>query len=387
MTPPVLIDASHTSHTQARTGIQRVTRSLVSRIPGAQAVTFDPFEDTWRSLDQDEEDTLTTDSASQSRGARWSLSAKLVGRVRRMSGARRAPPEGSVLVVPELFSPAVAAALPRLFAVVDGPKIALFHDAIALQQPWSAPAKTVARFPAYMKELLRFDGIAAISEDSKTTLLQYWRWLGVTDAPPVEAIGLGVDRPGSVSTTSAAAMPEVLFVSTLEGRKNHVALLDACEQLWSQKLAFTLRLIGLSHPDSGRPALDRLAALQAKGRPIVYDGAVPEGQLEAAYARCTFTAYPSTAEGFGLPVLESLIRGKPCLCSAQGAVGELATEGGCLAVPSLEPAALAAGLKRLLTEPGLLDRLRSEALARSYPTWDDYANSVVTWACSVRRRA
>ena len=56
------------------------------------------------------------------------------------------------------------------------------------------PAKTVARFPAYLHKLLAFDGIAAVSADSRDSLLDYWRWLGVRATPPVQAIPLGVDE-------------------------------------------------------------------------------------------------------------------------------------------------------------------------------------------------
>src|SRR5690606_15169411 len=152
----------------------------------------------------------------------------------------------------ELFSPAAARAHPALFAATRGPRVALFHDAIALQLPELTPAKTVARFPAYLTELLAFDGIAAVSEDSRATLLAYWDWLGVREIPRVAAIGLGLDRARTAAgdgdlarRTDAPTPPTVLSVGSLEGRKNHLALLEACEQLWSRGSRFSLHLIGL----------------------------------------------------------------------------------------------------------------------------------------------
>ncbi len=242
--------------------------------------------------------------------------------------------------MPELFGPAVAAALPSLFAATTGSRAAVFHDAIALKFPELTPPKTVARFPAYLRELLSFDGIAANSEDSRTTLLSYWDWLGipVSARPQVTAIPLGIDIPRPVSPSppsipSSPQLPTVLSVGSIEGRKNHLALLDACEALWSSGLRFELHLIGLSHPQTGRAALARLHALQSAGRPIRYNGPASDADLAAAYAACTFTVYPSLIEGFGLPVLESLARGKPCVCSARGALGEAAEGGGVLPVP------------------------------------------------------
>jgi len=45
-----------------------------------------------------------------------------------------------------------------------------------------------------------------------------------------------------------------------------------------------------------------------------------------------FTVYPSLMEGFGIPILESLWHGKPCVCGGNGALGEVARGGGCLIV-------------------------------------------------------
>ena len=88
------------------------------------------------------------------------------------------------MIVPEIFSPAVAASLPSLLNITQGPRVALFHDAIALKFPELSPVKTVARFPNYLRELLMFDGVAANSEDSRQSLVDYWSWGGVGPPPP-----------------------------------------------------------------------------------------------------------------------------------------------------------------------------------------------------------
>ena len=177
MSAPLLLDLSHTSHTRARTGIQRVARSLWRELgTAAQPITFDPHQRAWRPLDPWELENLATDSFSTKRGASWRLTAKLRGHARRLFGppplsSQLSAPSSSGLLLPELFGPAVAAALPALFATTTGPRAAVFHDAIALKFPELTPSKTVARFPAYLRELLAFDGIAANSEDSRATLL------------------------------------------------------------------------------------------------------------------------------------------------------------------------------------------------------------------------
>src|SRR5664280_2318144 len=265
----ILVDLTHTSHTRAHTGIQRLCRALREalreRADEVVPVCHDPYESTWRPLRRWEECNLAPPRGRVAgrRGSRWPLSAKIGGLLRRWLDAhtRNRPARalaGDWLIEPEIFSPTVGRAQPALFAGISGPRVALFHDAAALRLPELAPHKTVARYPVYLQELLRFDGIAAISDESRAVLVEYWRWLGVAHPPPVVGLPLGVDRPAPAPfghTTAAEAVPVVLCVGSIEGRKNHLVLLEACERLWQRGLRFELQLIGLVHPETGRRAL------------------------------------------------------------------------------------------------------------------------------------
>lgn len=407
MPSPLLLDLTHTSHTRSRTGVQRVARSLWKVLgPQARPICHDPYLGAWRTLKRWEVANLEDDRPAGRRGARWPLAARALGALRRRLGPRSggsdfaAGAEG--ILVPEIFSPAVARSFDGLFAAVAGPRAAVFHDAIALQLPELTPSKTVARFPAYLRELLAFDGIAAISEDSRRSLLEYWGWLGVSDPPPVVAIPLGIDPPkgarasrpclpavagGTPVPPSPNPLPTLLCVGSIEGRKNHVALLEACERLWAGGLRFELRLLGLSHPQTGKRALDRIAELRRAGRPVRYEGPAPEAALSQAYRECLFTVYPSLREGFGLPVLESLARGRPCVCSAAGALGEAARSGGCLALETMDADSLAGAIRRLLLDEALRKRLEAEASARALRTWPEYVRDLCAWMSGLPRRS
>lgn len=388
----LLLDATHTSHTRAQTGIQRVTRALFTELGAAGGVTpvcYDPYLRGWRPLQREETAHLRPrEIAGASRGAKWSLVQKISGHAARLTGRRHALPANTGLICPELFSARVGAHYADLFASVSGPRIATFNDAIALRFPELTPPATVARMPAYLRELLQFDGIAAISEDSAATLRDYWRWLGVAKTPPVQGIPLGVDPvPRNAGPAAApSGPPTLLYVSTIEGRKNHEALLGACEMLWREGRVFRLELIGLARPDTAAAALRRIDELKASGRPLVYHGVAPAAEVAAAFGRCAFTVYPSLAEGFGLPVFESLSYGKPCVCSAHGAMGEAARGGGCLAVARVDAPALAAAIRCLLTEPARLAALAAAAARRPIRTWRDYAADLQSWMHSLPRR-
>jgi glycosyltransferase involved in cell wall biosynthesis len=178
----------------------------------------------------------------------------------------------------------------------------------------------------------------------------------------------------------------VLSVGSIEGRKNHRALLDACEGLWREGQKFELQLIGLAQPATGAAALARIRELQSAGRPLRYAGPLPDAMLQAAYADCAFTVYPSLVEGFGLPVIESLAHGKPCICSGRGALGEVARDGGCLALEKVEAADLEAALRRLLENPAELARLAASARARTFRSWRDYQTDLHAWMRGLSRR-
>ncbi len=391
---PLLYDATHTSHTSAQTGIQRVCRRLFEELyvaGQAAPICHDPFMRSWRALAPGELAVLRDGSGGtgKSRGAKWTLSQRYSGKIRRWVGARPpALPDSAGLICPEFFSSKVGAYLPGLLSAVTGPRVAIFYDAIALKFPELTPPGTVARFPAYLRELLLFDGVAAISEDSAASLREYWRWLDVDSPPPVHALPLATDRPaatGQLPTTSTLA--RILCVCTLEGRKNHLALLEACETLWREGLLFELQLIGIARPDTAGPALARIQQLKNAGRPLLFNGSVPETELHAAYRQCSFTVYPSLIEGFGMPVLESLHYGKPCVCSGRGALGESAHGGGCLPLDSVDSASLADALRRLLRHPAEISALSAAARIRHLKTWPEYTAEFTTWMQALPRRA
>lgn len=387
----MLLDLTHTSHTPANTGIQRLARCLFAALARRTAVTpvcLDPFADAWRPLD-DCELLLAqgVQPVGTHRGSRWTLTQKLRGWSGRL--LRRTPPLPAAhdFVCPELFSPAVAARLPEVFARVTGPRVGFFFDAIPLTHPELTPAKTVARFPGFMQELLQFDGVAAISQTSADYLTGYWRWLGVRKTPAVTVAPLGVDLPPPVDGRGelVPSIPQILCVSSIEGRKNHLALLEAAEKLWNEGLRFELRLVGLPRPETAAPALRKIEHLRQSGRPLHFAGVLDEPALAEAWRTCTFSVYPSVIEGFGLPVIESLARGKPCVCAAAGATGELVPGGGCLGVAPADATGFAAALRQLLTGPALLARLAGEARKRPIPTWDGCAAHLVAWMETLRR--
>jgi glycosyltransferase involved in cell wall biosynthesis len=128
----------------------------------------------------------------------------------------------------------------------------------------------------------------------------------------------------------------------------------------------------------------QIRLLQAAGWPIRWLKHVDDRALHRAYRECSFTVYPSLQEGFGLPILESLWHGKPCVCGNNGALGEVAQGGGCFYVDQMNASSIADGMRRVLTERELYQRLCAEARARKFRSWSDYIDKLLEYMQRVK---
>jgi glycosyltransferase involved in cell wall biosynthesis len=365
------IDLTHSTHSSAQTGIQQVCRNLARILESdgtALPVVHDRYSGNWRPLDAEERLQLHPDPArkpARKRSSSWSSSQKLRGRWARWSGWGPRLPGIQGLFCPELFDTRRDSAIFGENLPPDAPRLAYFHDAIALKFPQWTPKGTVERFPAYLGALARFDHVACISRSSESDLQAFWAEGKIEPKARTSVVSLGLrqyfgeDRPAA----AVPGHPVVLMVGTLEARKNHLALLEACETLWNGGFQFELRLAGMLNRETGAPAAAKVAALAEAGHPVTWEGAVSNQRLAELYSEATVFTYPSLYEGFGLPVLEALAHGLPVLMTTHGALGDLAGKG-CLTCDG-SPVGIGEGLKRLISEPGLRQLLAEEASRRT----------------------
>lgn len=404
-----LVDLSHTARCPSNTGIQRVCRQFFHQAREAegaahvQPVVYDKFYQRWREPGASEWNFIEWNAnitPGKKRGARWPLKDKLRGKAGSLglpvgyrALAQQQLAEAEAFIAPEIFYPETHAAYAKIFPQLTGPKIAVFYDLIALRLPQFTPAGTVKRFETYLNELRDFDGVAAISKASRDDLIAHWREQGVTDHPPVEAVPLGVDF-SKIDRAAAAVGPvhrdpnapvTALFVSTFEGRKNQIALLEAAELLWQAGVKFRLRFVGMLNRETGVKAMNRLETLKRAGRDVEYLGALDDQSLTVAYREADFTVYPSLMEGFGLPVIESLHYQKPCVVCEKHALGEVAVGGGCLTVSEPTAENLAPAMRRMIEDAALREQLVDEAKARQFRSWRVYAEEILAFARSIKR--
>lgn len=274
----------------------------------------------------------------------------------------------------EVFSPDERPGWAELMANRPCRMAAVFNDAIPLKFPTITWPQSVRRFPSYMKMLAEYDWIWAISAASRRDLLGYWDWLGVANPPRVEVLPLGADFDGQPRRAPAATLPGpcLLCVGIIEPRKNQVFLLDVCERLWAAGVECELHVVGRVNPHFGKPVVQRMRRLARRWQGMHFHAALDDAGLSALFDKARAVVFPTRAEGCGLPVLEALWRGRPCVCSDLPVLRENADGGGCMAVPLTVPAWEEA-LRRILTDPAHYASLVAEGAARELPTWSQTA--------------
>ncbi|HEX2861661.1 MAG TPA: glycosyltransferase [Lacunisphaera sp.] len=258
---------------------------------------------------------------------------------------------------------------------------AMFHDAIPVRWPHITWPQSVQRHPEYMKLLAGFDRTWAISEATRRDFAEFWRWQGVVPKRATEVIGLGADFDGSNRVARDPVVsperPALLCVGIVEPRKNQAFLLDVAELLWREGLDFELHVVGRVNPHFGKPIAARMAALQRREDRFRFHAAAGDVELGRLYARARAVVFPTIAEGCGLPLLEALWRGVPCVGSDLAVLRENAEGGGCLLARVNDGADWCAQLRVVLTDEAECRRLQREAMTRPLPRWSQTARTLL----------
>jgi glycosyltransferase involved in cell wall biosynthesis len=239
-------------------------------------------------------------------------------------------------------------------------RLTTVHDLDFLQHPERTQAQFTGRYAALARRHAHeTDHIIAISA---YTAGEVEARLGVPRSR------ITVCRPGRPSWPVRMAPPPaslgyLLFVGTLEPRKNVAGLLEAYGRLVARNpQAPPLVLVGRMVPESA-PVLAQLDQHPFAGR-VQHRGYIPDQERAALYAGATALILPSFFEGFGLPVLEAMTVGVPVIASDRGALPEVLGDAGLLVSPD-DPEELAAAMHRVVTDSRLATTLGARGARRS----------------------
>ena len=206
---------------------------------------------------------------------------------------------------------------------VEGARIAvLVHDVIPLEYPQYQREGTVAVFERKMQRVRRYADL--LIYNSADTQQRSERVMAGWGAVPAGIVAhLGVMEPVSDRSTLPEGLPPeapyFITVGTIEPRKNHALLLD----IWA-RLGPTapMLLICGSRGWNNTEVFARLDALGLDARVREVSG-LTDGALSALVEGAHAMLFPSHAEGFGLPAVESLRLGTPVLCSNMATFREI----------------------------------------------------------------
>jgi glycosyltransferase involved in cell wall biosynthesis len=188
--------------------------------------------------------------------------------------------------------------------------------------------------------------------------------------PLAASLDVGTQDPHPALERAGIPEPYVLFVGTLEPRKNLVTLVRAYRSAVREGLPHALVLAG--PPGWGQGPLLQEIALGGPGK-VVRTGWLSAADLDAVYRGASAFVYPSLYEGFGLPVLEAMARGVPAIASGTSSLPEVTGDAAIAVDPrSVDEIAraieLVAGDPDTASELGRKGRLRARGFS-----WDQTA--------------
>ena len=255
----------------------------------------------------------------------------------------------------------VHAAHPLLIPSRAAAQVITIHDLFFLANPERTRAEIRRDYaPLAAAHARRADAIVTPSLYTRSLVVERF------SVDPARIYACPPGAPTWRTLGRAANLPRdgyVLFLGTLEPRKNVGTLLDAYAILTrSSREVPRLLLAGGATPDAA-PWLDRIRRPPLAGH-VEHIGYVRHDERERLYAGARALVLPSLDEGFGLPVLEAMSAGLPVIVSNRGSLPEVAAEGGTILPPD-DAEAWAQAIERLVSDADWAAARAHAALTRA----------------------
>lgn len=255
----------------------------------------------------------------------------------------------------------------------------MLHDLFPLVHPEWFNAEATETFRRQTRDLFTVDHVFCNSQATLTQFRSTFPSLRVSSSVAYLAADTPVRGKGTrVRARELLSLPRgaryVVCVGTIEPRKNLLNALSAFSLLRSRPDVSNLYMVVIGQK-GWNVDIETLGKHGLHSEKIRFVGRVADEQLWAIYEDAVCTVFPSLAEGFGLPIVESFAHGVPVVTSKGGCTEEIAARGGVFVDP-LRPEDIAEAIYRLATDISERNRLGREAIVRARDfSWGNCADA------------
>ena len=242
--------------------------------------------------------------------------------------------------------------LPRLHSAIARRRVITVHDLTYKRHPELLQKETLHNLEVHMaREIAAADAVVCVSECTRRDLLRYYE----IDPSRAVAIHSGLAAPADYAPVNGLPKRYILFVSTIEPRKNLGVLLDAFEHLDYDGSLVVVGKVGWK----SEAIVPRL-----RGNRIVHLDYLEPSRLATVYRQAEAFVMPSIYEGFGFPLLEAMQHGVPSIAARSSSLPEVGGDAALYFEPS-DARELESQLRRVTTDAALRATLSERGQARA----------------------
>ena len=289
-----------------------------------------------------------------------------------------------------------------------GVKIIPFvQDIIGVTHPQFCPADDVLNFLDFVGAVVEYADIILVTSHATGNAVEELCGKLDVPCPPVKIVPLGGDfrrfppiainrgverdsrkrkaermskrmpvKQGMISEEVQKAVkagPYLLMVGTIDPRKNHKLLLDAYDDGLK---ALSIHLVIAGHKGwDVEDFLKRMEGHEDFGKGIFHINGASDEEIDYLYQNCYALAFPSYIEGYGLPIIESMVRGVPVIAADTPINREVGGEYA-LYFGQDKPKELVNTVAELLAEPEKYQGLKKKLENYAPPTWEETAKEI-----------
>lgn len=257
-----------------------------------------------------------------------------------------------------------------LYAQTGVPAVCTIHDLQYRTYPeFFAPEEVANRDRNFVDACRQATMLAAVSNYSRDSAMGH----GGVNPDRIRTIYLRTaqrvlqadeDPTAILSRLGLSAGRYMIYPANFWRHKNHEMLFTAFGIAAVNGLAHDMKLVCTGAPGSRQAWLEQAAASMGLAERIVFPGFIPTHEFRLLMTHCSAVIFPSLYEGFGLPVIESMVAGAPVACSNATSLPEVAADAALLFDPRI-PTQIASAMITISSDESLRTRLAQAGRQRA----------------------